>query len=238
MKKDKHRAWFTFHKGSFVGWLETHCPVQLLRHLLSHKYGSVINSFIFRAVQIVQSWNRKLGHTFYGLKTHNPLAKFDLSHQTSQGVTSGHFSKHLPCPWKWIHGFVSSAWRGQWFCRGHVPNSNIVTGLCSHLQVHPTVWCSRRKMWICLQFVAFCSTQGRALRALALFGAQHPEHSEEHTELTPTQHSTSWRARLGKALFGKLLFWILHSTKVILQSRVFFFSGSETIMIFLNSIFP
>lgn len=139
MKKDKHRAWFTFHKGSFVGWLETHCPVQLLRHLLSHKYGSVINSFIFRAVQIVQSWNRKLGHTFYGLKAHNPLAKFDLSHQTSQGVTSGHFSKHLPCPWKWIHGFVSSAWRGQWFCRGHVPNSNIVTGLCSHLQVHPTV---------------------------------------------------------------------------------------------------
>lgn len=78
-------------------------------------------------------------------------------------------------------------------------------------------------MWIYLQFVAFCSTQGRALRALVLFGAQHPEHSEEHTELTPTQHSTSWRARLGKALFGKLLFWILHSTKVILQSRGVFF---------------
>lgn len=31
---------------------------------LCNKYGYVINSFIFRAVQIVQWWNKKLGHTF------------------------------------------------------------------------------------------------------------------------------------------------------------------------------
>lgn len=33
-------------------------------HSLCNKYGYVINSFIFRAVEIVQSWNEKLGHTF------------------------------------------------------------------------------------------------------------------------------------------------------------------------------
>lgn len=31
---------------------------------LCNKYGYVINSFIFRAVQIFQRWNKKLGHTF------------------------------------------------------------------------------------------------------------------------------------------------------------------------------
>lgn len=95
MKKDKNGAWLTFYKGGFVGWLETHvAQCSSWGTSLYHKYGSVINSFIFRGVQIVQSWNRKLGHTYYGLKTRNPLAKwfvlpnFPGSHQRMFQQTS------------------------------------------------------------------------------------------------------------------------------------------------------
>lgn len=95
MKKDKNSAWFTFYKGGFVGWLETHvAQCSSWGTSLSHKYRSVINSFIFRGVQIVQSWNRKLGHTYYGLKTCNLLAKwfvlpnFPGSHQRMFQQTS------------------------------------------------------------------------------------------------------------------------------------------------------
>jgi len=48
-------------------WLEIHNLLPGTVHAarsLCNKYGYVINSFIFRAVQIVQWWNKKLGHTF------------------------------------------------------------------------------------------------------------------------------------------------------------------------------
>lgn len=142
----------------------------------------------------------------------------DLSYQTCQGVSSGCFSKHLPCPGWWIRGFVSLAWKAQEFCRGHKPNPTVLSGLCSLLRFTPLCGL-RRKMWICLWFVAFLL---KPTQSSGLFGVQQPQSTEEHTKLTPTQHSTSWRARLDKALFGKLLFWILHCTKEILLCRVFF----------------
>lgn len=54
-------------KVGFAVWLEIHnlLPGAVHEvHSLCNKYGYVINSFIFRAVQIVQLWNKKLGHTF------------------------------------------------------------------------------------------------------------------------------------------------------------------------------
>jgi len=55
------------YKWGFVVWLEIHNLLPCAIHevcSLCNKHGYVINSFIFRAVQIVQTWNKKLGHTF------------------------------------------------------------------------------------------------------------------------------------------------------------------------------
>lgn len=232
MKKDKTRAWFHLLQVRFCGVVGNIAQCSSWGTSLPHKYASVINSFIFRAVQIVHSWNRKLGHTFYGLKTLQPVSKIWFVLPNFPGSHQWIFQQRSALPlvmnsWLCVTGL--GRLRNLAEVRYQTP---VLTGLCSHLQVHPTVVPQKEDVdlfTVCSFLFKPTQSPESSLWSIAPWAQWGAHQADTHTEQAGEQGLA--KLYLGSCYSG-------YSTAPKGFCNVGFFSGSETIMIFLNSIFP